>query len=283
MAHHNNTPIPESAPHTTPQTNPESIPASSLDAAPDTAPGWGAPPSSLGFGSQPAGWGSPGPSGGWGAPAPAGTFAGRGTGGRSKPWTVKRGMVAAGAAVVLVGGTGVGMYALASSSAAADGTAATGDTGGLQESLPGARGGAQGGLADGGMPAQGGPGNFAPGGLGGMGSGVSAAVHSEYVILQDGAYVTKVEQQGTVTEVSSDAVTVKSTDGFSRTYSLGSDVAVSNQQQRRQQAGGTSTSQLTVADIVSGGMVRIVAAKDSNGFPAESVQLVATALTGQSN
>ena len=113
-----------------------------------------------------------------------------------------------------------------------------------------------------------------------MGSGVSAAVHSEYVILQDGAYVTKVEQQGTVTEVSSDAGTVKSADGFSRTYSLGSDVAVSNQQQRRQPAGGTSTSQLTVADIVSGAMITIVAAKDSNGFPAESVQLVATTLQG---
>lgn len=113
--------------------------------------------------------------------------------------------------------------------------------------------------------------------------GVSAAVHSEYVLLQDGAYVTKVEQQGTVTEVSSDAVTVKSTDGISRTYALGSDVAVSNQQQRRQQAGGTSASRLTVADIVSGAMVRIVAAKEANGFPAECVQLAATALTGQSN
>ena len=116
-----------------------------------------------------------------------------------------------------------------------------------------------------------------------MGSGVSAAAHSEYVILQDGAYVTKVEQQGTVTEVRADAVTVKSADGFSRTYSLGSDVAVSNQQQRRQQAGGSSPSQLTVADIVSGAMVRIAAVKESNGFPAESVQLVATTLTGQSN
>ena len=142
---------------------------------------------------------------------------------------------------------------------------------------------APGGFADGGMPGQGGPGNFAPEGLGGMGSGVSAAVHSEYVILQDGAYVTKVEQHGTVTEGSSDAVTVKSTDGLSRTYSLGSDVAVSIQPQRCQQAGGTSTSQLAVADIVSGAMITIVAAKDSNGFPAESVQLVATTLTGQSN
>jgi hypothetical protein len=62
-----------------------------------------------------------------------------------------------------------------------------------------------------------------------------------------------------------------------------SDVAVSNQQQRRQQAGGTSPSQLTIADIVSAAMVRIVAAKESSGFPAESVQLIAPTLTGQSN
>ncbi|MBT2536208.1 hypothetical protein [Arthrobacter sp. ISL-69] len=250
MNNHYNTPVPETSPDPTWENQPG--PAGSPVSAPVTST--------------------------------AGHFPGSGPGGRSKPGTAKRGMVAAGAAVVLVGGAGVGMYALASSSAAADGTAdATADGEARQETLPGARGGAQGGFADGGMPAQGGPGNFAPEGLGGMGSGVSAAVHSEYVILQDGAYVTKVEQQGTITEVSSDAVTVQSTDGFSRSYSLGSDVAVSNLQQRRQQAGGTSTSQLTVADIASGTMVRIVAAKESNGFPAESVQLVATTLTGQSN
>jgi hypothetical protein len=170
----------------------------------------------------------------------------------------------------------VGVYALTSSSAAADGTA----DGNAQGALPG---GAQGGFADGGMPAQGGPGNFAPDGLGAMGGGLSAAVHSEFVVLQDSAYVTKVEQLGTVTGVSSDSVTVKSTDGFARTYSLGGDVVVSNQQQRRQQAGGTSTSQLSVSDIVAGAMVRIVAAKDSAGYVAESVQLVAATAAGQTN
>ena len=267
--------------------------------------GWGAPPSANAPEPQPtdpqptqpqptdplatqnlpaAEWGSSRPSGGWGAPAPAGAFpavssSGKGPDGRSKPWTRKRGLIVAGAAAVLVGGAGVGVYALTSGAAAAD-TATDGQA--LPGTAPGARGGMQGGFA-GGMPAQGGPGNFAPGGLGGMGSGVSVAVHAEYVVLQDGAYVTKVEQQGTVTEVSSDSVTVKSTDGFSRTYSLGSDVLVSNVQQRRQQAGGTSTSQLTVADIVSGATVRIVAGKDANSFPAESVQLVAATRTGQSN
>ncbi|MDQ0616999.1 hypothetical protein QFZ33_001023 [Arthrobacter globiformis] len=57
------------------------------------------------------------------------------------------------------------------------------------------------------MPGQGG--DFAPNGLGGMGSGVSAAVHSEYMVEENGAYVTKVAQLGTVSTVSSGSVTVK--------------------------------------------------------------------------
>lgn len=279
MNSHNNQPVPETNAEGTPESQrPESQRSESQ--RPPASAGWGAPPSVNSADPLPtAGWGSARPSG-WGAPAPAGSFAGKGPDGRSKQWTRKRGLVVAGAAAILAGGASVGVYALSSGSASAD---AAGDGQTLLGTAPGARGGTQGGFADGGMPAQFGPGNFAPGGLGGMGSGVSAAVHSEYVVLQDGAYATKVEQQGTVTEVSPDSVTVKSTDGFSRTYSLGSDVVVSNQQQRRQQANGTSSSQLTVADIVSGAMVRIVAAKDSNSFPAESVQLVATTLTGQSN
>lgn len=264
---------------------------------PQPAAGWGAPPSAGPSDAGPAaGWGGPAtanpsdarpaagwdtsrqPSG-WGGPATSGPFAGGQPGGKTKPWTMKRGLVVAGAAAVLAGGAGVGVYALSSSSAAAGGTA---DGNAMQGTAPGARGGTQGGFA-GGTQAQGGPGNFAPGGLGGMGSGLSAAVHSEYVVLQDGTYATKVEQLGTVTEVGTDSVTVKSTDGFTRTYSLGADVVVSNLQQRRQQAGGTSTGQLTVADIVSGATVRIVAAKDSSGFPAETVQLVAATATGQTN
>jgi hypothetical protein len=265
---------------------------------PQPTAGWGAPPSAVPSDARPAaGWDTaPQPSGwdtarqpsgwdtapqpaGWGGPAASGSFAGGQPGAKTRPWTVKRGLVVAGAAAVLAGGAGVGVYALSSSSAAAGGTA---DGNAVQGAAPGARGGTQGGFA-GGAQAQGGPGNFAPGGLGGMGSGLSAAVHSEYVVLQDGTYATKVEQLGTVTEVATDSVTVKSTDGFTRTYSLGADVAVSNLQQRRQQAGRTSTGQLTVADIVSGAMVRIVAAKDSSGFPAESVQLVAATATGQTN
>jgi len=218
---------------------------------------------------------------GWGAP---GTSAK--TASAAKPWTLKRGLAVAGAAAVLAVGAGAGVYALTSSATAATGAAggaAAGGTGGqgFAPGVPGSAqdGSAQGGFGGGGMPGQGGPGDFA---AGGMGSGLSAAVHAEYVVLQGSAYTTMAEQLGTVSEVSSSSVTVKSSDGFTRSYALGSDVVVSNLQQRRQQAGGTGT-QLSVADIVAGGTVRIVAAKEGSGYTAASVIVVAATATGQSN
>jgi len=140
-------------------------------------------------------------------------------------------------------------------------------------------GSAQGGFAGGGMSGQGGPGDFAAGGMGGR---LSAAVHAEYVVLQGSEYTTMAEQLGTVSEISSSSVTLKSSDGFTRSYALGADVVVSNLQQRRQQASGTAT-QLSVADIVAGGTVRIVAAKDGSGYTASSVMVVAATAAGQSN
>ncbi|WP_223914406.1 hypothetical protein [Arthrobacter sp. NicSoilC12] len=95
-------------------------------------------------------------------------------------------------------------------------------------------------------------------------------MHAEYAVLQGSAYTTMAEQLGTVSDVSSSSVTVKSSDGFTRSYALRSDVVVSNLQQRRQQAGGAGT-QLSVADIVAGGTVRIVAEKDGSGYTAASV------------
>ncbi|MGN7252080.1 hypothetical protein [Arthrobacter sp. SAFR-014] len=211
-----------------------------------------------------------------------------------KHWTMKRGLVVAGAATVLAAGAGGAAYGLGSNAAAAGGTAA-GAQGGL------AQGGTQGGLSQGGTQggvpqdggSLGGPGmqapgggtvpgqgdDFAPNGLGGMGSGVSAAVHSEYVVEENGAYVTKVAQLGSVSTVASGSVTVKSADGFTRTYTLSDDTVVSNMLQRRQES---ATGDLTVADIVAGAAVRIVAGKDGSAFPAESVQLSGTTQSGGS-
>ncbi|WP_205759975.1 hypothetical protein [Arthrobacter sp. PAMC25564] len=229
-------------------------------------PGWGAPGHGPAAPAQAAtpGWGAPGA-------APQG-------GSTARLWTLKRGLVVGGAALVLAAGAGVGVYALTSSSASADGTT-RGAAG-----APGGQGPAQGGFA-GGMPGQAGPGqggagNFSPDGMGG---GLAAALHAEYVVLQGGAYVTKAEQLGSVTEVTSGSVTVKSSDGFTRSYALGADVVVSKQQQRRQQAGGSTGSQLGVADIATGATVRIVAAKNGTDYAAESVVLVAATATGQAN
>ncbi len=225
-----------------------------------------------------AGWGGSAqqPAAGWGAP---GTSTLRTPAATS--WTRKRGLTVAAAAVVLAVGAGAGAIALTSNSAAADGTAAAGGLAqGAQGMGPGAgqagQGAAQGGA--GGRQGQDGAGGFSAAGI----AGILAAVHAEYVILQDGAYVTQYEQTGIVTDVSSTAVTVESTDGFSRSYTLGGDVAVSNQQSMRQQAGGTTATQLSVADIEAGSTVRIVAEADGSDYAATSV-IVTTAIAAQGN
>ena len=215
---------------------------------------------------------------GWGAPAAAAPKPSAG-----KPWTMKRGLAVAGATVVLAAGAGAGAYALTSSPANNATAAAAGGPGaGTQGFAPGMPGSQQGGPAEGGMPGQGGPNDFPAGGMGGMPGGLSAALHAEYVVLDGSDYTTKAEQQGTVSDVSSSSVTVKSADGFTRSYALGSDVKVSNTPQPRQQT-GTSGTELSVSDIVAGGTVRIVAVKEGSGYTAESVQVVAATATGQSN
>ncbi|MDQ0863403.1 hypothetical protein [Arthrobacter globiformis] len=194
---------------------------------------------------------------------------------------MKRGLVVAGAATVLAAGAGATVYGLGSNAAAAGGTAAGAQgglsQGGTQGSLPqdgGSRGGPGGMQAPGSGTVPGQGGDFAPYALGGMGSGVPAAVHSEYVIEENGQYVTKVAQLGAVSAASSGSVTVKSSDGFTRTYTLSGDTVVSNLLQRRQQS---ATGDLTVADIVTGATVRIVAGKDGSAFAAENVQVSGTA------
>lgn len=266
---------------------PESVPGATPAPAPTS--GWGAPPPPSTYPAPAPGWGmprqepaAPTAPAGWGAP---GAFPK--SPGAPKPWTLRRGLAVAGAAAVLAVGAGVGVYALSSSSAAADGTAlgapggaAGGQGAGGQGFAPGMPGSAQGGSAAGGMPGQGGRGDFAAGGMGG---GLSAAVHADYVVLQGSTYIAMAEQVGTVSDVSSSSVTVKSSDGFTRSYALGSDVVVSNLQLRRQQAGGGTGTQLSVADIVAGGTVRIVATKDGSGYTASSVMVVAATSTGQTN
>jgi hypothetical protein len=125
----------------------------------------------------------------WGAPAPE----------RTEPrWSWKK--TAAATAVALgVGGAG-GFAVYAAGGAAADSAAAGG--GGMM----GGRGGMMGG-----------PGAMmAPGGL-------MSALHGEYVVADGSGYATRVMQTGEVTEISDTAVTAKSTDGYTKTYTIDAD------------------------------------------------------------
>ncbi len=71
-----------------------------------------------------------------------------------------------------------------------------------------------------GEPGKGGPGHRGQFGLGG-------ALHGEFVVKKDdGTYQTVATQRGEVTAVSQDSITVKSEDGYSRTYTITEDTLV---------------------------------------------------------
>jgi hypothetical protein len=57
--------------------------------------------------------------------------------------------------------------------------------------------------------------------------GLGGAVHGEFVVPKDGGgYQTVATQRGQVTAVSKDSITVKSEDGYSRTYAITEDTLV---------------------------------------------------------
>jgi hypothetical protein len=70
-----------------------------------------------------------------------------------------------------------------------------------------------------------GKGGFGPRGEFGLGS----ALHGEFVVQKDGGgYQTVATQRGSVTAVSKDSITVKSDDGYSRTYKVDADTLVNS-------------------------------------------------------
>ncbi|HKU04265.1 MAG TPA: hypothetical protein VJQ80_15770 [Arthrobacter sp.] len=253
--------------------------------------GWGAPASNTtGWGGAPAGpsagngagWGAP-PANGWGTSQP-----GKDKGSLRGPWTLKRTLIVAGVAVVVAAGTAAGFYSLGNAGSADAANVPLGQSGGLggQQGVPGQGLGPGGTSQDGsgqggtgqsgtgqngmGMPGQ--MGGMSPDGLG-IAGGLNAAIHSEYVILRDNEYVTMADQLGTVSEVSSNSLTVKSSDGFTRTYVLNQDTAVAQGTRQR----GSTSSSLTVADIKSGATVRVTASKDGDTYTATSVRITTAA------
>jgi hypothetical protein len=72
-------------------------------------------------------------------------------------------------------------------------------------------------------------------------------------------------------------MTVKSEDGFTLSYALGSDIVVA--EGMRQRGGGTSGTTLSLADVKSGSSVRVTALKETAKYTAQSIQIVAAATT----
>lgn len=236
------------------------------------AQGWGAPvpgPQSPGWGTAPANSQVPNAGTGWGAPQQyPSTPSSRGPKGT---WTAKKGLLVGGAAVVLGAAAGAGAYAAGNGSgtaANAQGAGAASQFGpGGQNGMagPGSQAGTN-GAAAGGMGMNGGP-----GGLGMGAAGLNAAIHSEYVVLEGSNYVTMAGQAGTVTDVSATSLTVKSEDGFSRTYSVGSDVQVT--QGMRQRGGTSAGSTLSMSSVTTGTSVRVTALKNGDAYTAQDIQL----------
>ena len=240
------------------QATPAHLPATSQPAA-----GWGAPMSST------EGWGAPS-SGtqGWGTSNTAALKTGAGN-----RWGTKRTLMVAGIAVVVAAGTAGGFYAMGSASSASAANTAPGQGG------AGGFGAQQGQNLPGGGAGQGGTGQMGPGQMGGMApdgfgmaGGLNAAIHSEYVVLRNEEYVTMADQLGTVSDVSSTSLTVKSEDGFTRTYALNNDTTVA--QGVRQRGGNTGT--LTLADVKAGATIRVTATKAGDSYTATSIRLTTT-------
>ena len=165
-----------------------------------------------------------------------------------------RPVILAGVAVAaLLAGAGVAMAA--TSGPPASGAAAVSPPGGLAATpSPSAR------------PAFPRPGR--PGG--GMGFGFGApfgAVHGQFVVPKaGGGYQTIDTQRGSVTAVSSTSITIKSADGFTKTYRV---TGSTNVDAQRDGIGSIKTGhRVAVAATVSGGTATAVSILDFNLLPA---------------
>ena len=215
-------------------------------------PGWGAP---LGYG-PPQGYGpqyggqqslnatgEPAESGTWGAPAGVAQT----TDGTRKPtatWKKVAGGVAL-AAVVAVGG-------VAAVNAANASNASSGQGG------PGAMTSGAGGYGQGFGPGDGGD----TGRRGGIGS-LGDALHGEFVVSTDsGGTETRRLQRGKVTAVGNGSLSVTSTDNFAATYTVGSDVDVSNV------AVGDTVTVIATVDGAAVTAVTVAEGSEFGGMPA---------------
>ena len=96
----------------------------------------------------------------------------------------------------------------------------------------------------------------------GRDGGLGAALHGQFVVSDgNGGYVTEETQTGKVTALTADTLTVLSTDGYSRSYTISGD---------------------TVSGVATGNTVRVLATVSGNTATATQVQTAATG-TGTTN
>jgi hypothetical protein len=107
-----------------------------------------------------------------------------------------------------------------------------------------------------------GPGHRFFGGFGGgFGAGVAGALHGQFVVPRSGGgYQTEDTQRGSVTAVSTSSITVKSADGFTKTYQVTSSTVVDA---RRDGIGSVKDGhQVSVLATVSGGTATATGIQD---------------------
>jgi len=202
---------------------------------PPTGPTAGPPPGQpMGQPAEPPAWGAPGSPPTWGAPGSPPGPNGKPPS-RWKPWQ----KVAAGgalAAVIAVGGVAAVTAANASSDDTATtqaGTPGAGFGGGTDTGRTGTRGALAGAME------------------------LANALHGDFVVSSGSGTRTMRLQTGEITALSSDSVTVKSTDGYTSTYAVGSG--------------------LDLSSVAVGNTVRVIGTVNGDAATATSVQSGSTA------
>jgi len=105
-----------------------------------------------------------------------------------------------------------------------------------------------------------GAGPFGRHGLGARGLG-GQGLHGEFVVKDaDGKFVTRLTQQGEVTAVDSDSITIKSEDGYTKEYKVNGDTKI----RRNHEAG-------KIADVKVGDNAAVVATKSGDDATAQNL------------
>jgi hypothetical protein len=87
------------------------------------------------------------------------------------------------------------------------------------------------------------------------------ALHGEFVIKnKDGKFVTMLSQRGEVTAVDSDSITLKSEDGFTKTYTINGDTRIRSDREKAK-----------IGDVKVGANAAVVAEKSGDGGTAKIV------------